>query len=881
MRSDTGPKTVRLRDYQRPAYWLDTTELTIRIKDTATEVDARLVMRINREDYDSPQPLVLQGSGLTVQSVHIDGAEITDLHWTGENLELPPVDRDSFVVETSVEIDPAGNTSLEGLYRSGGMYCTQCEAEGFRKITLFPDRPDVLSVFTTRIEAPAAYPQLLANGNLVSSGELPDNRHFAVWHDPYPKPSYLFAMVAGDLVTEHDEFVTQSGRTVALRLYTEAHNAHKTRFALESLKRAMRWDEQTYGREYDLDCFMIVAVDHFNMGAMENKGLNIFNSACVLADERSTTDGQFETIEAIVAHEYFHNWSGNRVTCRDWFQLSLKEGFTVFRDSEFTADMHARAVKRMDDVTMLRTAQFPEDAGPMAHPIRPDSYMEINNFYTVTVYEKGAEVVRMLHTLLGAERFRRGADLYFDRFDGQAVTTEDFVQCMSEASGFDLEQFQHWYDQAGTPRVDVTANYDADDQTLRLHFEQSCPATPGQPRKPAFHIPVKLGLIGRDSGMPHRIVTDDAGYDPVTGVFSLRDESATLVLRDVSEPVVPSLLRDFSAPVVCRFPYTDDELTLLSRADDNSFNRWDAMQTLATRAILARVRGEDDADARARSLKSAMSAVLRDDLVDNAVKARILQLPTQAYLAEQFRPVDPLVLDDCHLTLRRWLAGELLDQWQQIFEQTRPDRPYAFSHEQNARRSLHLKALEALVLASENGWQEAESLFRNADNMTEQSGALNLWSSVVNTEWHGAMDAFYDQWKSDAQVVEKWLAIRASARGVRVEDIRQLTEHDAFDWGNPNRIRSVIGGFAMRNPAAFHASDGAGYRYLADVILRLDRTNPQIAARLCTPFTQWRRYVDSVQSQMKSELQRLIETPDLSAGVYEVVSKSLAEQQGS
>lgn len=873
MRTDT-PQVIQLSDYKAPAYWVDTTHLNVRIFADYTEVHAELKLRAN-ETYSVLQPIVLHGVDLTLNSLTLNGQAVSNYEIVGEELRIPAPATGSVTLNTVVRIHPTTNTSLEGLYVSGGMYCTQCEAEGFRKITYFPDRPDVLSVFTTRIEAPIAYATLLSNGNPVAAGTLEDNRHFAEWHDPFPKPAYLFALVAGDLKDVRDEFVTHSGRTIDLRIYVEPHNLHKTQFALASLKKSMLWDEQVYGREYDLDIFMIVAVDHFNMGAMENKGLNIFNSACVLADPETTTDEGFERIEAIVAHEYFHNWSGNRVTCRDWFQLSLKEGFTVFRDAEFTADTHARAVKRMDDVTLLRTSQFAEDAGPMAHPIRPSSYIEINNFYTLTVYEKGAEVVRMLHTLLGPERFRAGSDLYFDRFDGQAVTTEDFVSCMAEVSGIDLAQFQHWYDQAGTPRLAVTSSYDAAAQTLTLNFTQSCPPTPGQPTKAAFHIPVKLGLVGKASGQELSFSTRHSGFDSELQVFSLRAAHDSLVLEGVTEDAVPSLLRDFSAPVILDYPFTTTELRRLVSSDSNAFNRWDAMQTLATQTLLATVQAYANQAELQTVLTDAMRDVLHDNELDDAVKARLLRLPAQAYLAEQYKPVDPLALDRAHTALRRHLGQALHNEWSAVFDRTQPKGDYAFEHHQVARRALHAVALGYRIVADQNAWRLAAEMYRKADNMTDQSAALTLWGQVANAEWDDAMAAFYQRWQDDAQMAEQWLSIRASAPRVRVREIELLTEHDGFSWTNPNRVRSVVGGFAMRNPVGFHADEGAGYRFLADSIIRLNALNPQIAARLCTPFTYWRRYTPSIQAAMQAELQRIMAVETLSKDVYEVVSKSL------
>ncbi|MFC3853105.1 aminopeptidase N [Salinispirillum marinum] len=868
------PQVIQLSDYQAPSYWVDETSLCVQIFDEYTDVQARLKMRAN-SDRPTGSPIVLQGVDLTLQALSIDGVAVANYEVQGEDLIIPAPAATTFEVQSRVRIYPRTNTSLEGLYVSGGMYCTQCEAEGFRKITYYPDRPDVLSVFTTRIEAPKSFKTLLSNGNPVASGELDADRHMAEWHDPFPKPSYLFALVAGDLVDVRDTFVTCTGRTIDLRIYVEPHNRHKTAFALSSLKKSMTWDETVYGREYDLDIFMIVAVDHFNMGAMENKGLNIFNSACVLADPETTTDDGFERIEAIVAHEYFHNWSGNRVTCRDWFQLSLKEGFTVFRDAEFTADTHARAVKRMDDVTLLRTSQFAEDAGPMAHPVRPSSYIEINNFYTLTVYEKGAEVVRMLHSLLGADRFRQATDLYFDRFDGQAVTTDDFVTCMADVSGLDLTQFKRWYDQAGTPRLKVEGHYNAAQQTFSLMFEQFCPATPGQPEKLPFHMPVKLGLMGKHSGAELMFSTDHPGYDATLQTFSLRKANDTLVLRGVTEDAVPSLLRDFSAPVVLSYPYTVEDLRHLVRHDSNAFNRWDAMQTLATRVLLSAVRGAAEADGLKTVLTDAVRDVLVDDTLDHAVKARLLRLPSQAYLAEQYTPVDPVALDKVHTDIRRDLGQSLAAEWQVLYGQTQPEAAYVFEHQQVARRALHRVALSYLIAGDHTAWHLAAELYQQADNMTDQSAALQLWGEVANEAWDEAMNGFYQRWQDDAQMAEQWLSIRATVPRIRVPEIRRLTEHPGFSWTNPNRVRSVIGGFAMRNPVAFHADQGAGYRFLADAIIQLNSLNPQIAARLCTPFTYWRRYTPEIQDAMQTELQRIVAVEALSKDVYEVVSKSL------
>lgn len=874
MRTEQAPATIRLQDYQPPYYWIRTTELDIQIGSDHTQVQATLAMARNL-NLPKPDHLVLDaGELLTLEWVSIDGVPVTDCHQVGEQLLLPAPEADAFIVRTQVRIDPANNTTLEGLYRSGGMYCTQCEAQGFRQITPYLDRPDVLSVFTTRIEAPQSFPQLLANGNRMDAGVCSADRHFAVWHDPFPKPSYLFAMVAGDLMRTQQFFTTQSGREVMLELYTEAHNVHKTEFALAALQRAMQWDEQVYGREYDLDLYMIVAVDHFNMGAMENKGLNIFNSACVLADEPSTTDRGFESIESIVAHEYFHNWSGNRVTCRDWFQLSLKEGFTVFRDSEFTADMHDAAVKRIDDVQLLINQQFAEDAGPMAHPVRPSEYIEINNFYTLTVYEKGAEVVRMLHTLLGPEQFRAATDLYFSRHDGSAATVEDFVACMAETSGLDLTQFQRWYQQAGTPEVEVVSSYDAAKQEFRLQFTQRGSSHLNSVAFQPLHIPVRLGLLNAANGTPVAVQSEHPNYDVEQGVFSLKAEHDTLVCHSVPAPVIPSLFRNFSAPVRYDSGASAIDLALLVRYDTDHFNRWFAWQKLATDTLLNIIHKQDHSGLDQLTL--TVSHLLDDGQLSSAMKARLLALPSFETLANASDRVDPLAISKARTRVLTHLAQQLQSQWLALFERTRATQPYVFEAAAAGQRALHLVALDYLMWINDAGWQHAQALFEQADNMTERNGALLSWSQRPNPEWHNAMDAFYQQWSHDAQVVERWLSIKASSPGLLAIDIQSMYQHEAFSWQNPNRVRSVVGSFCLRNPIGFFAADETGFDLLLDAIILLNQTNPQIAARLCTPLTQWRRYVPSIRTALHQRLVSLSQRQDLSTGVYEIVSKSLA-----
>lgn len=877
MRTEQNPAVIRLQDYQPPSYWIETTELDISIEAQYTWVESCLKMVRNTSQ---PQPLQLvldAGELLSVEWIEVDGVRLEAFVRQGEQLILPAPRATQFTLRSKVRLDPAQNTTLEGLYRSGGMYCTQCEAQGFRQITPYLDRPDVLAVFTTRIEAPVAYRQLLANGNRLETQACGPDRHAALWHDPFPKPSYLFAMVAGDLVCDEQSFTTQSGRDVTLQLYTEAHNQHKTRFALESLQRAMRWDERSYGREYDLDLFMIVAVDHFNMGAMENKGLNIFNSACVLADASSSTDRGFEAIESIVAHEYFHNWSGNRVTCRDWFQLSLKEGFTVFRDSQFTADMHHAAVKRIDDVQLLMNHQFTEDSGPMAHPVRPEEYIEINNFYTLTVYEKGAEVVRMLHTLLGAELFRAATDLYFLRHDGSAATVEDFVTCMAEVSGLELSQFKRWYHQAGTPEVSIQTHFDAKAEQLTLRFTQRPSTFVGQPSDLPFHIPIRLGLVGARTGQAIALQTQHPNFNSEHSVFSLREAEDTLVLNQVTEPVVPSLFRDFSAPVRYEFGASSADLAVLARYDENQFNRWYAWQSLSTQTLMSVVRQTDDASDRLEQLTQTVRHLLTDASLEPAIQARLLTLPNFETLANDSDLINPEAIVNARQAVQKHLAQQLSNLWLSLFQRTKSAQPYAFDAVSAGRRTLHLTALDYLLWSDDLGWQHAQKLFVQADNMTERSGALLCWAQRANPEWHKAMDAFYAEWSHDAQVVERWLSMKATSPVMRASDIEALYHHEAFSWHNPNRVRSVVGAFCLRNPAGFFAADGSGYALLLSAILRLDQTNPQIAARLCTPLTQWRRFIPAIRTELYRALKTLAEQPSLSAGVYEVVQKSLGE----
>lgn len=874
------PQTIYLSDYKVPAFLVDTVDLRFELFEDGARVHSTLAIRRNPDSQESAPPLELDGDSLVLESVALDGTALSESDYEnrGEQLVIRSVP-ERFSLSVVTWIEPQNNTRLEGLYKSSGMFCTQCEAEGFRCITFFPDRPDVMARFRTRIEADQkAYPVLLSNGNDVDRGELDDGRHFVTWEDPFPKPCYLFALVAGDLVEKRDTFTTCSGRDIDLRMYVEPRNAEKCDHAMDSLKRSMRWDEEVYGREYDLDIFMIVAVDDFNMGAMENKGLNIFNSSCVLASQETATDMAFQRIEAIVAHEYFHNWSGNRVTCRDWFQLSLKEGFTVFRDSQFSADMGSPTVKRIEDVTLLRTAQFAEDGGPMAHPVRPASYMEISNFYTLTIYEKGAEVVRMIHTLLGPELFRKGSDLYFQRHDGQAVTTDDFVRAMEDASGRDLSQFRLWYEQAGTPVLTVSDEFDEGRGVYRLTIEQTIPDTPGQTNKKPQHIPFALGLLGSDGQpLPLRLAGDEAEA-PTERVLELTEGVHTFEFHDIPSEPVPSLLRHFSAPVRVRYPWTREQLLFLMNHDPDGFNRWDAGQRLAVDVIQRLIGSPDDAAIDPR-LVEAYRKLITDTDLDQALVAKMLQLPSEAYLIELAESADVPAIHRARERVLEHLAEALRDDLVACYQRQQETGPYEVTPAAIARRSLRNTALGWLLMINDDeGRALAVRQLNKADNMTDRMGALR---ALVNSDYEAdrrqALDDFYDRFRDDPQVVEQWFSVQAAGdRAGQLSDIEQLLAHPAFDWKNPNKIRSVIGSFAGQNLAAFHNPDGSGYRFLADQVCRLDDSNPQIAARLVTPLTRWRKFAPAYSSQMQSALERIRDKEGLSRDVYEVVHKSLA-----
>ncbi|MBM3109809.1 aminopeptidase N [Pseudomonas arcuscaelestis] len=880
------PQVIYLKDYQAPEYLIDETHLTFELFEDHTLVHAQLVMRRNPARGAGLPPLVLDGQQLELLAVSMGdhALQAADYQLDDSHLTLQP-NAASFTLDTSVKIHPESNTALEGLYKSGSMFCTQCEAEGFRKITYYLDRPDVMSKFTTTVIAEQhRYPVLLSNGNPVGSGPQDDGRHWATWEDPFMKPAYLFALVAGDLWCVEDTFTRQSGRDVTLRIYVEPENIDKCQHAMTSLKKSMRWDEEVYGREYDLDIFMIVAVNDFNMGAMENKGLNIFNSSCVLARAETATDAAHQRVEAVVAHEYFHNWSGNRVTCRDWFQLSLKEGFTVFRDSEFSADMNSRTVKRIEDVAYLRTHQFAEDAGPMAHAVRPESFIEISNFYTLTVYEKGSEVVRMVRTLLGAEGFRKGSDLYFERHDGQAVTCDDFIKAMEDANGVDLSQFKRWYSQAGTPRLAVSESYDSTAQTYSLTLRQSYPATPDKVEKQPFVIPVELGLLdAQGNDIDLRLQGEDTAAG-TSRVLSVTEAEQTFTFVDIAAKPLPSLLRGFSAPVKLSFPYDRDQLMFLMQHDSDGFNRWEAGQQLSVQVLQELIAQHQQGSALVldQRLVTALGTVLANEQLDQAMVAEMLSLPSEAYLTEISEVADVDAIHAAREFARKQIADQLFDALYARYQANRGvsrTTEYVAAAEHFARRSLQNIALSYLMLSGKPEVLAATlEQFDACDNMTERLTALAvLVNSPFESERANALEVFADNFKDNPLVMDQWFSVQAgSTLPGGLARVKALMQHPAFTLKNPNKVRALIGAFAGQNLINFHAADGSGYAFLADLVIELNALNPQIASRQLAPLTRWRKYDSARQALMKSELERILASGSLSSDVYEVVSKSLA-----
>jgi aminopeptidase N len=881
---DTQPVVIRREDYRPPPYTIDRVELDFQLGEELTRVTARSqVRRTAAAAVDAP--LVLDGQGLTLESIAIDGRVLsTDEYALAEESLTVPVVPERFELTVVSTLNPRANTALEGLYVSGGNFCTQCEAEGFRRITWFLDRPDVMARYRTRIVADRErYPVLLSNGNRLAHEELPDGLHAATWEDPFPKPCYLFALVAGKLACASDTFVTRSGRTVALEVYVTEDHLDQTGHCLASLARAMRWDEQAFGREYDLDVYMIVAVRDFNMGAMENKGLNVFNTKYVLARADIATDADFQNVEAVVAHEYFHNWSGNRVTCRDWFQLSLKEGFTVFRDQEFSSDMGSRALKRVQDVQRLFAVQFPEDAGPTAHPVRPDAYAEINNFYTPTVYEKGAEVVRMLSTLLGPERFRRGTDLYFARHDGQAVTCDDFVEALQEASGVDLTQFRLWYSQAGTPVVQARGHYDAAARRYRLVLSQHTPKTPGQPHKQPLHIPVRMGLLDAAGDDLALTLEGESETGPSTRLLELRTEQCEYVFTDVPEPPVPSLLRGFSAPVRLEADCSDSGLLLRMAKDSDPYCRWDASQTLAQRRIesvvaqLATGRKAQLDEAFIEAFGAALGSSADPDLLSLA-----LTLPSETVIGDRAVVADPTLIHEARTFIERSLGKVHADLLGRRYSQLAETGPYQLTPQSMGLRSLRNMCLRYLM-AAEDGLSGglARTQFGSATNMTDLMAALACLVNVEGPDREAALSHFYARFEREELVVDKWFSVQASSqRATTLDEVSALMDHPAFNLQNPNRARALIDGFAAGNPYRFHEPSGRGYVFLRTQVARIDSFNAQVAARMAAPLTRFARIEPGRRSLMVRELNVLRSQAGLSKDLSEQVDKALKAFEG-
>ncbi len=875
------PRPIRLKDYRPPDWLIETVELDVSLDPTATTVRAKLKLKPN--SAGTPAPLVLDGEELKLRSLALDGKPPPSGSFlaTPERLTIAQPPNRPFELEIETVVDPAANTQLMGLYRAGSTYCTQCEAEGFRRITYFLDRPDVMAVYTTRIEADKdEAPVLLSNGNLIAQGDIPGtNRHFAVWHDPFKKPCYLFALVGGKLARVADSFTTMSGRNVALHIYVEPGKKERSLYAMDSLKRAMRWDEEVFGREYDLDIFMIVAVSAFNMGAMENKGLNVFNDKYVLASPATATDTDYAHIEAVIAHEYFHNWTGDRITCRDWFQLCLKEGLTVFRDEEFSADQRSRAVERIGDVRALRSHQFVEDAGPLAHAVRPEVYHEINNFYTTTVYDKGGEVVRMIKVLLGPELFRQGMDLYFTRHDGEAATVEQFVQCFADVSGRDFTQFMRWYTQAGTPEIVVAPHYDARAKTYRLDVKQTIPPTPGQPDKKPTVIPLAVGLVGQ-SGDDLPLMLD--GHPLDRGVIEVTAPSQSFVFTGIAERPILSLNRGFSAPIKLSQPIETDELRFLAAHDRDPFNRWQAVQTLAMSLLTDNVAAlRKRAPAREDGgLTAALSAILADDNLEPAFTALTLTPPSEADIAREIgRDVDPDAIFAARQHLRAAIGARLGAALANTYRQMITPGPYRPDAASAGRRALKNVCLD--LLAATQGHEAialAFSQYRDADNMTDRMAALETLAKYDRPERAEVLRDFYTRYADDPLIIDKWLALQAAIpEPATLERVRALTTHPAFSMANPNRVRALIGSFAQANHTQFNRADGTGYDFVADTLLALDARNPQVAARLMGAFRSWRALEAARRARAEATLRRVAAAPSLSRDVHDIVARTLAD----
>lgn len=869
-----NPKAVYLKNYQAPEFTVLSIDLQFElISPDKAIVDAKLKIRRNGEHN---KPLVLTGEELKLCSVAVNNKTLLvgDYQVSEESLTIPS-DLKEFECLIQNEINPENNQALSGLYISNGIFCTQCEAEGFRRITYFIDRPDNMSKYTCKIIADKTkYPILLSNGNCVDQGDLEDGRHYVVWDDPFKKPSYLFALVAGDLVSISDTFTTMSGRKIACNIYVEHGNETRCDYAMSSLKKAMRWDEETYGREYDLDIFNIVAVEAFNMGAMENKSLNIFNAKYILADTDTATDEDFKGIELVVAHEYFHNWTGNRITCRDWFQLSLKEGLTVFREQQFTGDMNNHAETRIKDVRTLRASQFPEDSGPMAHPVQPDSYIEINNFYTMTIYHKGAEINHMLYALLGRERFRKGSDLYFERHDGQAVTINEWVGALADANDLDLSQFMRWYKQAGTPVLTITDDYDATKQHYRLTIHQHCPDTPGQTQKKPFHIPLVMGLLDQQ-GNPIEL----GDREKYSKLIEITEETTTVEFNDIIEKPILSLLRGFSAPVKIKYAYDSDDLLKLFAHDVDGFAQWDAGQILYQRELLPAIQNYQGTTSNFQHLDglvSALNSIIDNTQLDNSLKVLLFCLPTFNELAEASHTIDATAIVDVKHALQNQITEALQDKMLEQYHQLH-ERDFQMDYQSRANRSLKNLYLNYLTrLGHAAAQQLCIEQYQQANNMTDKFAAIEAISHSTIPQREALLDDFYQQWSDNPLVIDKWLSVQARAGIDSVfMQVKALTQHQAFNIKNPNKVRAVLGAFANGNPKYFHAADGEPYKFYTEKVIEIDQFNPQIAARLLSPYTQWKKYKTPNCDKMRDELIRINNLPNISRDVFEIVSKSL------
>ncbi len=879
-----NPKPVLLADYRPPEFLIDTVYLDIALAPTKTRVASRLTIRRNPASQASNKaPLKLDGEILKLESVALDGKKLKPSSYriSESGLTIPAPPKEPFTLEIVTTINPKANTALQGIYLSRGVYCSQCEAQGFRRITYFLDRPDVLAKYTVRLEADVkTAPVLLANGNPIERGTLPGGeRHYAVWEDPHPKPSYLFAVVGGDLSSIASTFTTQSGREVDLRIYVEHGKEARAHWAMESLKRAMRWDETRFGREYDLDVFNIVAVSDFNMGAMENKGLNIFNDRLILASPETATDSNYESIESVVAHEYFHNWTGNRITCRDWFQLCLKEGLTVFRDQEFSADQRSATVQRIADVRQLKALQFPEDQGPLAHPVRPESYVEINNFYTPTVYEKGAEVVRMIETILGREKFREGMDLYFDRHDGQAVTIEDFIACFADVSGQDFTQFRRWYTQAGTPELVCKLSYDRRKKSAELAVHQVLKASPGKEKKEPYFIPISMALLGENGKEMDLEV--EGGVKIRDGVMAVTERTTNFKFKGVSSRPVPSLLRGFSAPVAITMPMTDQDLAFLMHHDSDLFNRWQASNAYATRSILALLdakRPKAVVASKTQKLAEALRYALRNPELDDAYRAELLKLPSVADVArEKASKVDHAAIFEAHRIFSRTVGEKLGDDLEALYSEASREKRFSPDAKSSGRRALRNAALTLLTMrAGDSDFERLEAHYKKASNMTDACHAMFLVAGVDAPGRAAVLDDFFERWKDDHLVIDMWFAAQAqSPRAETLDDVKKLCQHPRFKITTPNKVRALIGTFASNNPLQFNRADGAGYEFLADKVLEIDPLNPQVAARMLGAFRSYRALEPKRKSLAKAALKRVAAAPRLSRDCLEMVTRML------